>query len=378
MKTVYVGMSADLVHPGHINLLTEAAKLGQVTVGLLTDKAIASYKRLPYLDYEQRRAVIEVLNMVHAVVAQETLDYRPNLRRLRPDIVVHGDDWQTGVQAGVRQQVIDTMAEWGGRLVEVAYTHGISSSKFHTELGQLGITPEIRLRQMRRLLDARPLLRLIGVTDAQTARMIDDLSITADGRPRSFDALWYSGPQEALLRGRTGGAGLGLSARMAVLNEILDITTRPILLDAGPLGAAEAVPFMVRTLERAGVCGVVLSAEARGPAAHPADLADLVRAARHAQINPDFMVLAGVGPMMADGAPDLARAAVEAGADALVIPAGPVPDQWRAPCPVVSLVTPGADTPMVTGTCAVVYPDALARAAVPAMEAMARRVLATS
>ncbi len=124
---VYVGMSADLIHPGHINVLQQAAELGDVTVGLLTDSAIASYKRLPHMTFDQRRTVVENLKAVSKVIAQESLDYVPNLEAERPDIVVHGDDWQTGVQSKVRQRVIDTLDQWGGKLVEVPYTEGISS-----------------------------------------------------------------------------------------------------------------------------------------------------------------------------------------------------------------------------------------------------------
>ena len=127
-KKVYVGMSADLVHPGHMNILKVAATLGEVTVGLLTDKAIASYKRLPYMTYEQRKAVIENIKGVKEVIPQDTLDYRPNLELLKPDFVVHGDDWKEGVQAKTRQQVIDTLALWGGELIEPCYTDGISST----------------------------------------------------------------------------------------------------------------------------------------------------------------------------------------------------------------------------------------------------------
>ena len=112
MKQVYVGMSADIIHPGHLNIIREAVKLGEVTVGVLTDEAIASYKRLPYLSFEQRKMIVENLVGVSRVVAQETLSYVPNLEKLRPDYMVHGDDWKTGVQAKVRQRVIDTLAQW--------------------------------------------------------------------------------------------------------------------------------------------------------------------------------------------------------------------------------------------------------------------------
>ena len=124
---VYVGMSADMIHPGHLNIINEARKLGEVTIGLLTDRAIASYKRLPALSYEQRKLIIESIKGVSNVVPQHELDYVPNLRMLKPDYVVHGDDWKKGVQKQTRQRVIDALNEWGGKLHEVPYTKGILS-----------------------------------------------------------------------------------------------------------------------------------------------------------------------------------------------------------------------------------------------------------
>ena len=123
MKTVYVGMSADVLHNGHINIINEAAKLGEVTVGVLTDAAVASYKRLPYLTYEERSIVVKALKGVAQVIPQETLDYRPNLESLKPDFVVHGDGWKTGVQSAIRQQVVEKISEWGGEVIDIPYTH---------------------------------------------------------------------------------------------------------------------------------------------------------------------------------------------------------------------------------------------------------------
>ena len=153
-------MSADILHPGHINVLRAARELGEVTVGLLTDAAIASYKRVPHMSYEQRLAVISELSGVARVVAQETLDYVPNLRRLRPDYVVHGTDWRTGVQSATRERVIEVFAEWGGQLVEPEYTEGISSTQLNAAVKEIGTTPEIRLKRFGRLLAAKPTVRV--------------------------------------------------------------------------------------------------------------------------------------------------------------------------------------------------------------------------
>ena len=145
-KKVYLGMSADLIHPGHMNILKKSAELGDVIVGLLTDKAIASYKRLPYMDFEQRKEVISNIKGVTQVIPQETLDYRPNLIALKPDFVVHGDDWKEGVQRETRQQVIDTLAVWGGELIEVAYTQGVSSTQINKSLKEFGNPPRLECK----------------------------------------------------------------------------------------------------------------------------------------------------------------------------------------------------------------------------------------
>jgi phosphoenolpyruvate phosphomutase / 2-hydroxyethylphosphonate cytidylyltransferase len=140
-KTVYVGMCADLLHPGHLNILGEARKLGKVVVGLLTDEAIKSYKRVPFLNYNQRKIIVENIKGIHGVVPQETLDYGPNLKKIKPDFVVHGDDWKTGVQAKTRQSVIDALNEWGGKVIDVPYTPGLSS----TDLNELARAAGIKI-----------------------------------------------------------------------------------------------------------------------------------------------------------------------------------------------------------------------------------------
>ncbi len=137
-KTVYVPMAADIVHPGHVNILKTAASYGDVIVGLFTDEAIAEYKRVPYMKYEQRKIVIENMKGVVQVVPQITKDYEPNLRKFKPDYMVHGTDWRTGPLAAVRQKAIDTMAEWGGEVIEPEYTQGVSSTQIIKEIEKRG------------------------------------------------------------------------------------------------------------------------------------------------------------------------------------------------------------------------------------------------
>ena len=188
MKTVYVGMSADLVHPGHLNILRKAAELGEVTVGLLTDAAIASYKRLPYMRFEERREVIAAIREVARVVPQETLDYVPNLECLKPDYVVHGDDWKNGVQSRTRERVIAALAQWGGQLVEAPYTQGISSTRINNALKEIGTTPERRLQTLRRLLGAKPLVRICEAHNDLTGAIPEHFMFTI----RSLERLGIS------------------------------------------------------------------------------------------------------------------------------------------------------------------------------------------
>ena len=192
MTKVYVGMSADFLHHGHINLINEAAKLGDLTVGLLTDKAVASYKRLPYLDYDERKAVVEALKGVREVIPQETLDYRPNLEALKPDIVVHGDDWKNGVQSQVRQQVIKKMAEWGGKLVEVPYTPNISSTQINKSLKLQGTTSDRRRAQLKRLLSSKKLVRVIETHSGLSSLVVENLEVSVGDVKKSFDVIWSS------------------------------------------------------------------------------------------------------------------------------------------------------------------------------------------
>ena len=159
-KTVYIAMSADILHNGHLNIIKEGAKLGKVIIGVLTDDAIVSYKRLPFLEFSLRSTIIENIKGVHKVIPQTTLDYTDNLILVKPDYVLHGDDWKNGVQKTVRQKVIEIISAWNGRVIDIPYTVGISSTKLNKQIKSLGTTPDIRLSLLRRLIDSKPLIKL--------------------------------------------------------------------------------------------------------------------------------------------------------------------------------------------------------------------------
>ena len=256
--TVYVGLSADLIHPGHLNIIKYASKLGEVTVGLLTDQAIASYKRLPFMEYEQRKTVIENIKGVAKVVPQETLDYVPNLIAIKPDYVVHGDDWKTGVQANTRQRVIEILKKWDGKLIEVPYTQGISSTKLQGAMKEIGTTPDIRLKTLRRMINVKPIIRLLEVHNGLSGLIIEKLFIDTNEGRKEFDAMWASSLTDSTARGKPDIEAVDLTSRLSTLNDILEVTTKPIVYDGDTGGRPEHFSFTVKTLERLGISSVII------------------------------------------------------------------------------------------------------------------------
>jgi len=335
MKQVYVGMSADIIHPGHLNIIREAAKLGDVTVGVLTDEAIASYKRLPYLSFEQRKMVVENLVGVSKVVAQKTLDYVPNLEKLKPDFVVHGDDWKTGVQTKVRQRVIDALARWGGKLVEPPYTPGISSTKLNTAVREIGTTPEIRIKMLGRLLNAKKTVRILEAHDGLSSMIANNTFVEKDGIKYEFDGIWSSSLTDSVARGKPDIEYINLTSRMSTLNDILEVTTKPIIYDGDSGGVAEHFVFMVRTLERLGVSAVViedkvglkknslLGVEGGQSQDTIENFTGKIIAGRKARITDDFMIIARIESLILKAGQDdaIRRAAayIDAGADGIMI-----------------------------------------------------------
>jgi phosphoenolpyruvate phosphomutase len=335
MKKVYVAMSADLVHPGHLNIIKQAGQYGEVTIGLLTDEAIASYKRLPFLTYEQRKVVVENLRGVERVIPQETLDYVPNLRKLKPDYVVHGDDWRTGVQKETRKRVIKALSEWGGELVEFPYTAGISSTKLNNALTEIGTTPQIRMKRLRRLLSVKPLLRMLEVHSGLTGIIVENTSIKKGKTLKEFDGMWLSSLTDSTARGKPDIECVDLTSRLHLLNDILEVTTKPIIFDGDTGGITEHFVFNVKTLERLGVSAVIIEDKAglKKNSLFGTDVEQTqdsienfsykISQGKKARVTDDFMIIARIESLiLKKGLKDAvkrAKAYLEAGADGIMI-----------------------------------------------------------
>jgi len=405
-KKVYVGMSADLIHPGHLNIIRKAVELGEVIIGLLTDKAIASYKRLPYMTYDQRLQVVESIKGVSRVVAQDTLDYVPNLEKLKPDYVVHGDDWREGVQRQTRQRVIEALSRWGGELVEVPYTKGISSTQLHNALKEIGTTPDIRLKSLSRLLDSKPIVRLLEVHNGLTGLIIENLFQEVDGDRREFDGMWASSLTDATARGKPDIEAVGVASRIATLNDILEVTTKPVVYDGDTGGLPEHFVFTVRTLERLGVSAVIVedktglkmnsllgtdveqNQDSIDSFCHKIQLGKQATATKH------FMIIARIESLILgkgiEDAMTRARAYIDAGADGIMIHSRQkTPDEIfsfcrqynrlseRRPLVVVpsTFSAAGENLLIDNGINVVIYANQLLRSAYPAMLETARQIL---
>ena len=405
-KQVYVAMSADLVHPGHLNIIKNALEYGEVTIGLLTDAAIASYKRLPFLTYEQRKAVIENVKGVTRVEPQETLDYVPNLRRLKPDFVVHGDDWRTGVQRETRQLVIDALNEWGGELIELPYTPGISSTKLNQALKDIGTTPELRMLKLRRLLDAKSLVRVLEAHNGLTGLIIENTRVEQERGYREFDAMWLSSLTDSTAKGKPDIEAVDVTSRMGTINEIAEVTTKPIIFDGDTGGITEHFVFTVRTLERLGVSAVIIEdkvglkknslfgTDVEQTQDTIENFSHKIAEGKRARVTNDFMIIARIESLILgagqEDALKRARAYIEAGADGIMIHSKQKsPDEvfefcaayrkfdYRVPLVVVPTTYNSVteDELKEAGVRIVIYGNHLLRSAYPAMVRTAESIL---
>ena len=336
-KIVYVAMATDLYHSGHLNVINHAATLGRVVVGVLTDEAIATYKRPPILNTAERMKIAAGFKNVERVVTQNSLDYTEVLREVKPDFVVHGDDWRTGMLQIVRGKVIDVLKEWGGELVEIPYTENLSADTISRKLTANLMTPDYRRAQLRKLLGLKPYIRAIDVSNglcgivAENARITDESSL----QKKEFDAMWISSLCDSAFKGKPDIELVDLTSRINTMNEIMEVTTKPIILDGDTGGKTEHFAFHVKTLERIGVSAVIIEdktglkqnslfgTDAVQILDEPEAFAAKITAGKQAQSTRDFMIVARLESLIAgmgvDDAMMRAKIYVAAGADAVMI-----------------------------------------------------------
>ena len=405
MKSVYICFSTDILHNGHLNILKKAAALGEVTVGILTDEAVASYKHYPLLPLDERMAMFESLKGVSRVVVQQSLDYTDVLRQLKPDIVVHGDDWLVGYQANIRQKVIETLKEWGGELVEYPYTVTPTEETL-SALDQLLSLPETRRSRLKKLLRYKPCLSVLEAHNGLTGLIVEKTRVETPSGTRQFDAIWVSSLCDSTAKGKPDIELVDMTSRLNTIEEIMEVTTKPIVLDGDTGGQVEHFVYNVQTMERLGVSAVIIEDKkglkknslfgtGAGQVQDDVDaFCQKIAAGKNAQKSKDFMIIARCESLILNqGQEDALRrchAYVKAGADGIMIHSvQKTPDEIFAFCdafrrenpkpPIVVVPTTYNTTTeeelAAHGVNMVIHANHLIRSAFPAMQKTAQTIL---
>lgn len=400
-------MIADLLHAGHVNILKEAAKLGEVTVGLLSLEACGELNDIPYLDFEKRKEVLESLSAVKEVVAQKSASYKSNLMQLKPDYVVHGDDWKNNSQQKYREEVIETLKGWDGELVEISYSSDINEMNIKEQMTKLGITTSARLGRLRKLINAKPVVKILEVHNALSGLIAENASATLEDKSVvTYDGMWSSSLTDSTSKGKPDIEAVDTTARLTTINEVFEVTTKPMIYDADTGGKAEHFEFTVRSLERTGVSAVIIEDKTglKKNSLFGNDVAQTqdsienfchkIKMGKSVQITKDFMIIARIESLILEaGMEDAltrAFAYVEAGADGVMIHS-----RLKDPAEIIEFVArfreKDATTPVVVvptsfnsvttdefskmGVNVVIYANHMLRAAYPGMMKVATSIL---
>lgn len=408
MKTVYMCFSTDVIHSGHINIISKAAKLGRVIAGILTDEIVSSYKRYPLLPYDERKKVMGSIKGISEIVPQVTLSYTENLRKYKPDYVVHGDEWRDGVQKEIREEVISVLNEYGGTLIEYPYSKEGVYSQLETKIRDQLATPEVRRARLRKLLSMKKTVRIIEAHSGITGLIAENTVVIQNGKAYQFDGMWVSSLCDSTAKGKPDIELVDMSSRMRTIDDIMEVTTKPIILDGDTGGLAEHFVYNIRTMERVGVSAVIIE-DKTGLKKNSLFGTDVVQtqdtiehfcekisAGKRALKTKDFMLIARIESLILErGMNDaLARAFafVKAGADGIMIhsrKSDPTEiftfcSEFRSKDPVTPLIVVPTSFNSVTeeefaerGVNIIIYANQLTRSSIPAMQNIAKTILET-
>ena len=257
-KIIYVPMGADILHTGHLNIINKAKKYGKIIIGLFTDAAIAEYKTFPLINYNQRLQIMRNIKGVNKIVKQKTWDYSENLNKIKPDYLIHGDDWKKGIQKKTRSKVINLLKKWNGKLIEIPYTKQTEIKENKKIMQNFIFNPENRVSRLKRLLNSKKIVRFIEAHNPLTGLIVEKLKINHKNEFREFEGIWSSSLTDSTSNGKPDNQSVELSTRINNLNNIIEITTKPVLFDADNGGRPEHLPYTIRNLERLGVSAIAI------------------------------------------------------------------------------------------------------------------------
>lgn len=407
MKTVYTCFCTDVIHEGHLNIIEQAHKYGKVVVGALTDEALIRYNRFPTVSLEERIKLYKSLDGVEEVVVQDDMLYDGIIKKLKPDYVIHGDNWNEGAMSAIRQNVIDLLSEYGGELIEIGYTYNEKVKKVDSQLAEKLSMPEYRRKRLRQLIDMCPIVKAIEAHSGLTGLIAEKTTVVEEsGKLDQFDAMWVSSLCDSTAKGKPDIELVDMSSRLRTIDDIMEVTTKPIILDGDTGGLTEHFVYNVRTLERMGVSAVIIEdkkglkknslfgTEVEQTQASIEEFSEKIAEGKRAQLTDDFMIIARIESLILekgmDDALTRAFAFVDAGADGIMIHSRKKdPDEILEFCdkfrekdkhtPIV--VVPSSfnviteDELAAHGVNIVIYANQLTRSAFPAMEQTARDIL---
>ncbi len=334
-RTVYMCFSTDMIHSGHIAIIRKAEKLGKLIIGVLSDEAVVSYKRFPLLPFEERKTMFENIAGVYKVVEQKTLSYKENIEKYKPTYVVHGDDWVSGFQKPIRDEVCDILATYGGELVEYPYSRDDKYNELEKRARAELSTPDIRRARLKKALAMKGLVSAMEAHSGLTGLIVENTVVEEHGGARQFDAMWVSSLCDSTAKGKPDIELVDMTSRFRTIDDICEVTTKPIIFDGDTGGLTEHFVYTVRSLERMGVSMIIIEdktglkknslfgnevVQTQDSIEH---FSEKIRAGKMAQRTKDFMICARIESLILeqgmDDALERAFAFTEAGADAIMI-----------------------------------------------------------
>lgn len=405
-RTVYMCFSTDIIHGGHIAIIKKAQKLGRLIIGVLSDEAVASYKRLPLVPATERKKLFENIAGVYKVVDQNTLSYKANLETLKPSIVVHGDDWCTGFQKPIRDEVVSILASYGGKLVEFPYSSDDKYKDIEARTRSDLAMPDIRRGRLKRVLGMKGLITAMEAHDGLTGLIVENTVVHQGGGAHQFDAMWVSSLCDSTAKGKPDIELVDMTSRFRTIEDITEVTTKPIIFDGDTGGKTEHFVYTVRSLERLGVSMVIIEdktglkknslfgIEAVQTQDSIENFTAKIKAGKKAQRTKEFMICARIESLILEqGMEDAltrAFAFAEAGADAIMIHSRKKDpseiqefiEKFRAKDTTTPIVLVPTSFNSVTeeewkerGANIIIYANQLMRAEVPAMQKAAETIL---
>lgn len=406
MKTVYTCFTTDVIHEGHLNIIQEAKKYGEVIVGVLSDEAMIKYNQFPTISFEERKNLMQSLPGVSRVVIQKDVMYDEIIKTYHPDYIIHGDNWNQGPLKIIRDNVEKSLKTYGGQIIDVPYTYNENVKHIDAKTREKLVMPEFRRKRLKQLLQIRPIVKALEVHSGLTGLIVEKTVVEHEGELDQFDAMWISSLCDSTSKGKPDIELVDMTSRFRTIDDVMEVTTKPIIFDGDTGGQIEHFVYTVRSLERMGVSAVIIEdktglkknslfgTEVEQTQDSIEHFSEKIRAGKKTQLTNDFMIIARIESLILERGMDdaLLRATsfVEAGADAIMIHSRKKEpdeilnfcDRFRKKDKETPLVVVPSSYNTITeeelnahGVNIVIYANQLTRSAFPAMEQTAKDIL---